>query len=92
MTKDEVLDVIRLWKEARQAPLAPDEQMLDAFKDVLRVEMASLCVAVQGHLDDLARRLARLEQAVAALIGTWAPSGEAAPRRKAGPRQRRVET
>jgi hypothetical protein len=82
--------------------MVPTQQVMDAFRDLLRAELTALCVALHGHLDELFRRQESLERAVLTLLrrqgGTAASDDKAvgesqaklARRRKAGPRQRRV--
>lgn len=84
--------------------MIPTAEVLDAFRDLLRAELTALCVAMQGHLDELFRQQESLERAVLALSrrldGTAASEDKAvgesqaklARRKKAGPRQRRIET
>jgi hypothetical protein len=78
------------------------QQVIDAFRDLLRAELTALCQALQGHIDELFRRQESLERAVLALLrrqgGTAASDDKAvgesqaklARRKKAGPRQRSV--
>jgi hypothetical protein len=82
--------------------MIPTAEVLDAFRDLLRAELTSLCVAMQGHLDELFRRQDAADRRLDALScrpgGTAASEDKAvgesqeklARRRKAGPRQRRV--
>jgi hypothetical protein len=47
--------------------VVPTQQVMDAFRDLLRAELTALCVALQGHLDELFRRQESLGRAVLAL-------------------------
>jgi hypothetical protein len=76
--------------------VVPTQQVMDAFRDLLRAELTALCVAMQGHVDELFRRQDVTERQLAALLRRLddRAAGEAqalaARRRKAGPRQRRI--